>query len=94
LDHTVIWGAGIHTSQLLARTRLEQHTGIDYLVDSDSSKWGLELGGYEVKNPDEIDYADPTLGIVISSFDSELEILRSLTSRSPKAAVITLYNKI
>ena len=94
LDRTVIWGAGIHTSQLLARTHLAEHTEIDCLVDSDKSKWGLRLGPYRIKNPDEIDYQDSGLGIVVSSFDSELEILRSLRDRSPAALIIPLYQSI
>ena len=94
VEHAVIWGAGIHTSQLLARTELEKHIKIDYLVDSDKSKWGLHLGPYEIKDPEEIDYTDSVLGIVVSSFDSEREILHSLKDRSPGASVIPLYNSI
>jgi hypothetical protein len=90
----VVWGAGIHTSQLLARTALEKYTEVDYLVDSDKSKWNLKLGPYQIKNPEELEYDDRSLGIVISSFDSELEILRALLERSPKAAVIPLYNSV
>jgi hypothetical protein len=78
----------------LARTQLEKHTSVAYLVDSDKSKWGLYLAAYEIKNPEEVDFADSSLGIVVSSFDSELEILRSLRDRSPLASVIPLYNSI
>jgi SAM-dependent methyltransferase len=94
IEHAVVWCAGIHTSQLLARTQLERYTTIDFLVDSDSNKWGLELGPYKVLSPEEIDFADPSLGIVISSFESEREILNSLVGRSPRASIVPLYNKI
>lgn len=94
VSRTVIWAAGIHTSQLLAHTNLENYTTIVGIVDSDSQKWGLKLGAYTVTEPNSIDFADPSLAIVISSFDSEGEIYDYIKSQPLlKSEIIRLHER-
>ena len=94
VTHIIIWAAGIHTSQLLSNTNIEKNTVIDYLVDIDSQKSNLQLGEYAIRDPDTIDFNDPTLGIIISSFEAEDEIYKTITSKANlKANVIRLHKR-
>ena len=90
----VIWGAGIHTSQLLARTNLGKYGTIDFIVDSDPQKWGSTLAGYVVKSPDDIRFDDRDLSIVISSYASEAEIYKAIVANlgaDATAKIVRLY---
>lgn len=73
----IIWGAGMHTSQLIARTGILGYGDVDFIVDSDPQKWGLMLGRLQVKNPNQIRHGQG-VAIVISSHASEEEIYRSI----------------
>jgi len=88
----VIWGAGIHTSQLFARTGILEYRDVDFIVDSDPQKWGLKLGRLEVRNPNEIQHG-PGLTIVISSCASEKEIYHSIAyTEEIGTRIIRLYS--
>ncbi|MCG3148403.1 MAG: Ubiquinone biosynthesis O-methyltransferase [Verrucomicrobiae bacterium] len=92
VNRLVIWGAGIHTSQLLCRTRLAEIRPIEFIADMDPQKQGLRLGRYPIRSTNEIPFGDPTLAIVISSYASEKEILKSIQARpNVQAKVIPLY---
>ncbi|MBT6470995.1 MAG: class I SAM-dependent methyltransferase [Candidatus Marinimicrobia bacterium] len=94
ITHIVIWAAGIHTSQLLANTSIESNIVIDYLVDMDPQKRDFKLGEYDIRDPDSINFNDPTLGIVISSFEAEDEIYKTIISKvNLKANVIRLHKQ-
>ena len=94
ISHCIIWAAGIHTSQLLANTSLEDMTDIDYLVDIDPQKENIQLGRYLIRSPDSINFSDPTLGIIISSFEAENEIFKGIMSKNNlKVKTIKLHNK-
>ncbi len=89
---TLVWGAGIHTSQLLARTGLARRARVEGIVDSDPQKWGQRVGPHPVVSPDRVDYADPRLTIVISTRASEDEVYRTIVERPAcKARVVRLY---
>ena len=90
--NVIIWGAGIHTSQLLAQTHIEAGCKIQYIVDSDSQKWGLQLGRYHIRSPDGIPYDDENVCIVISSYGAENEIYKSiLRKHNLRAQVVRFY---
>ena len=94
ISHIIIWAGGIHTSQLLANTDLEFITAIDYVVDMDPQKESLKIGKYIIRNPDTINFSDPTLGIVISSFEAENDIYENIISKKNlKSRVIKLHDK-
>jgi SAM-dependent methyltransferase len=71
-----IWGAGVHTSMLLARTSLAQHAAIAAITDRDSQKHGHLIGGHPVVPAAEA----LALGgkVVVSSYYSEAEIAADL----------------
>ena len=53
LDEPIyLWGAGIHTSMLLSRTRIGDHAAIAGITDRDAQKHGHRLGDHPVVAPD------------------------------------------
>lgn len=87
-----IYGAGIHTSQLLAFTDLKENLNILGLLDSSPTKWGKKLGDLKCHNPQTIHFNKGDI-IIISSFASENEIYESLVqSRQDGIKVIRLYD--
>jgi len=70
-EKVIIWGAGIHTSQLLSCTGIEDYGSIEFIVDSDEQKWGEKLKNYDVKSPKEIPWDDHKVALVISSYASK-----------------------
>ncbi len=85
-----VWGAGIHTSQLLARTSLSRRP-LRYVVDSDRQKHGRRLAGLPVRSPDEIE-PDEVDAIVISTLGSEPAVWQATRSlRARGVDVVRLY---
>ena len=74
---TYIFGAGFHTSQILAFTRLKQYLDIVGLLDSSPTKWGKKMGDLKCYNPLSVNFEKGDV-IIISSFASEEEIYMSL----------------
>jgi len=68
-----LWGAGIHTSQLLADTNLLEHVSIDGLVDTSPLKWNVKQGDWVCMNPFEHKWSNGD-AVLISSYMSEKEI--------------------
>lgn len=89
-ENCIIWGAGIHTSQLLIRTNIEEYSNIEYIVDNDSQKWGLFLGNYKIISPEKYFSQRSLSPIIISSYSSEKEIYNDLINKV-QANVIRLY---
>ena len=87
-----IYGAGIHTSQLLAFTNIRTELEITGLLDSSPTKWGKSLGRWQCFNPDSINIHSDDM-IIISSYASEMEIYSYLVKRNMnKNQIICLYN--
>lgn len=86
-----IYGAGIHTSQLLAFTDLEKYLNIVSLLDSSPTKWGIQLGELKCYNPNDINIQKGDY-IIISSFASEEEIFNQLSQhRQNGVNILKLY---
>ena len=86
-----IWGAGIHTSQLLANTDLKSYLQIKGLLDSSLTKWGRNLGSITCYFPDNVSLKKGDV-ILISSYASEQEIYDSLDKYRGKGInIIKLY---
>lgn len=73
-----LWGAGIHTCQLVANTNLLTSCHIDGLTDTSSLKWGLRQGDWICQDPASIDW-QPGDTVLISSYASEKEIFDALS---------------
>jgi hypothetical protein len=85
-----VWGAGLHTSMLLARTSLAQHAEIMQITDRDAQKHGHVLGSHQVVPPASVIAGE--LPIVISSFHSEAAIANDLRANGvPESRLIRLY---
>ncbi|WP_084632445.1 class I SAM-dependent methyltransferase [Shewanella waksmanii] len=92
-ERICIWGAGVHTAQLLKETELLTLNKPIMMVDIDRQKWGKQQNGIQVCSPDEIAIEDPRLTIIISSFVFEQEIKQTLLNKPSLAAtVLTLYS--
>jgi hypothetical protein len=86
-----IWGAGIHTSQLLASTDLRSYVSIKGLLDSSPTKWGKRFGDLTCLAPHDVQLG-PDDTVVISSYVSEGEIYRNLkASEASGFSVQTLH---
>jgi len=82
-----IWGAGIHTSQLLANTDLKNYLQIKGLLDSSPTKWGNNLGSIICYSPDNVSLKKGDL-ILISSYASEQEIYDCLEEYRKKGVIV------
>ena len=91
-QHIYLWGAGIHTSQLVANTDLIIKYQIHGLTDGSSLKWGLQQGDWICRRPDDIDWQDGDR-LIISSYASEKEIYDALGWLRQKGVVtLRLHN--
>ncbi|WP_256870945.1 bifunctional 2-polyprenyl-6-hydroxyphenol methylase/3-demethylubiquinol 3-O-methyltransferase UbiG [Shewanella sp. Scap07] len=73
-----LWGAGIHTCQLVANTNLLDTCSITGLTDTSPLKWGVIQGDWTCRAPKDIDWqAGDT--VIISSYASQREIYNALS---------------
>lgn len=88
----VIWGGGVHTSQLLRNTTSIHRDQVVALVDIDASKHGMEICGIKICSSTMVDLSDPAIAIVISSKAYENEIkLFLLNQMNLQSKMICLY---
>jgi len=88
----IIWGAGIHTSQLFAKTSILDQCRIKGIVDSDPQKWGKTIADIPVSSPADIE-PSPYLVIVISTCASESEVYKATSElRERGVRVVRLYS--
>jgi FlaA1/EpsC-like NDP-sugar epimerase len=73
-----LYGAGIHTAQLLHHTAFARHADIIAVVDRDTKKWGQRLAGIPVIDPQQLFQHPQKAPIVISSYVSETAIVQTL----------------
>jgi SAM-dependent methyltransferase len=91
----VIWGAGIHTSQLLTRCPSLAAVKIEFIADNDPQKQGHRLGLSAIRPVSEIDFTDPDLVVIISTHAGEAEILKTLSERPDlRARIVPLYHSL
>ena len=88
----VIWGGGVHTSQLLHNTSSIDRSRIIALVDIDEAKHGMEICGIKICSYMMVDLTDTEIAVVISSKAYEEEIkLFILNQLNAKSKIICLY---
>jgi len=88
-DTGYIFGAGIHTSQLLAFSRLEEIFKIKGIIDNSPTKWGKKFGKLDCYKLEEVNLCKNDK-IIISSYASEDEIYKPL-SQNIENEIICLY---
>jgi len=89
----ILYGAGIHTSQLLDRTDLAPQ--IIAIADRDSKKWGQMLAGKPVISPTELFANVQPAPVIISSYASEKQIIAALLAGGIAASRIKpLYSEL
>jgi hypothetical protein len=88
-----VYGAGIHTAQLLQNTGLVGRNPVLAVVDRDAKKWGQNLAGVPVISPEQLADDPRDAAVVISSYYSERAIARSLVEKGIAASrIVTLYS--
>lgn len=88
----VIWGAGVHTAQLLSQTPLTQKARVIMIVDRDPQKWGHHQGLYPIAAPSEIKPGPSGPTVVVSSYAFEGQIRDTLLGMGVGAnRIVTLY---
>jgi SAM-dependent methyltransferase len=73
-----VYGAGIHTAQLLDHTGLDAKVRILAIADRDSKKWGCRLAGKIVIDPTRLFQDTSDAPVIVSSYVSERAIVRAL----------------
>jgi len=90
-----LYGAGIHTAQLLDRTGFAGQADIIAVADRDSKKWGQTLAGIPVIGPQQLFQHPQKAPIVISSYGSEPEIVQTLLEGGiVPSRIKTLYSEL
>ena len=72
-----LWGAGIHTTQLLSNTNIDKSYQIKCIFDNSETKWGKKIAGIECRKPTP-DMFQPGDIVVISTCASENEVYQDL----------------
>lgn len=91
-EKVAIWGAGNHTSRLLAMTNLK-NKNIVRIYDSDLKKQGKEMLNIKISSFRTEDIQEGIVDkIIISSYSSEKAIYNSIANIIPKDKIIKLYN--
>jgi len=88
-----VYGAGIHTAQLLDRTGIGPK--IIAIADRDSKKWGQSQAGKPVISPEELFAHASRAPVVISSYVSESQIIAALLEGGiAQQRLIALYAQL
>jgi SAM-dependent methyltransferase len=88
----VIWGAGVHTAQLLSQTPLTRKARVTLIVDRDPQKWGHRLGPYLIASPAELKAGPNGPAVVVSSYAFEGQIRDALLGMGVgRNRIVTLY---
>lgn len=87
-----LYGAGIHTAQLLDRTAIAPH--VIAIADRDAKKWGQTQAGKTVISMAELVAHPSQAPVIISSYVSEKQIMAALLEGGiAPSRIIPLYSK-
>jgi SAM-dependent methyltransferase len=90
-----VYGAGIHTAQLLDHTQLAEQAEIIAIADRDSKKWGQSLAGRPIIGPEQLFRDTSNAPVIISSYVNERAIVRGLLNGGIAASRIRqLYSEL
>ncbi len=92
VTNIVIWGAGVHTAKLFEKTNLFKYH-IEYIVDMDKQKQGNTYFGFNIKNPDDIEWC--SVKAVVISVPGKAEQIANLLTNEFKCSgkIVSLYEK-
>jgi FlaA1/EpsC-like NDP-sugar epimerase len=87
-----LYGAGIHTAQLLDHTKLAPR--VIAIADRDSKKWGQSQAGLKVISPADL-FAHPSQApVIVSSYVSERQIVQALLEGGiAPSRIVPLYSE-
>lgn len=86
-----LYGAGIHTSQLLDHTGLAPQ--VIAIADRDPKKWGQMLAGKPVISPADLAAHPQPAPVIVSSYVSEKQIIDALLANGIAASrIVPLYS--
>lgn len=89
---TYLYGAGLHTSMLLYKTKIEQYLNIQGIIDSSPLKNKKKFGRYRILNPKILVDLGQT-NIIISTYSGEKDIFKFLKKiKNKNLKIIKLYN--
>ncbi|MFT3809198.1 MAG: class I SAM-dependent methyltransferase [Micropepsaceae bacterium] len=92
-DEAFIWGAGVHTAQLLHWTGIGDRLTVRGIIDRDAQKWGLMQGDSPVISPDAFLRDSSSAPVIVSSFFAEREIAATLREAGVHPdRIVTLYH--
>ena len=86
-----IYGAGIHTSQLLSNTRVFDELKVGGFIDSSETKWGKVLNGISISGPQALISLPAGANIIISSAASESDIADSILNVRTDLNLVYIY---
>jgi SAM-dependent methyltransferase len=87
-----LYGAGIHTAQLLDRTDLARR--VIAIADRDSKKWGQSQAGLKVISPADLFAHSSPAPVIVSSYVSEKQIVPSLLEGGiAPSRIVPLYSQ-
>lgn len=72
-----VWGAGVHTAQLFDRSPI--YSQVKGIIDRDAQKWGSVLADHTIISPSDFFERREDVPVVISSFNAEAQIAKSLS---------------
>ena len=88
-----VYGAGIHTAQLLDRSGIGAR--IIAIADRDSKKWGQTQAGKSIISPAELHAHPSQAPVIISSYVSEMQIIAALLEGGIAAnRLVPLYSQL
>jgi hypothetical protein len=88
-EKVAIWGAGKHTAKLLEL--FGDLISISFIIDSDPSKQGAEMMGFQIKEPEAIENDNITL-VIVSTLFYRSEIKTRLETQYPLVKQIDFYD--
>jgi hypothetical protein len=88
-EKVAIWGAGVHTTKLLEY--LGNIVPISFIVDSDPSKQGTEMMGFEVKGPEAIESENISI-VIVSALHFRDEIKKTIDAQYTHVKIIDFYD--
>jgi hypothetical protein len=88
---TYIYGSGIHTSQLLGNTNIQDQINLKGFFDTSESKQGKALLDLIILKP-ELEVLEPGTNVLISSFASEKFIYEFILSVRNDLNIVKIYN--
>lgn len=87
-----IYGAGIHTAQMLAHQVLGPEPSIAGVFDSSPTKWSKSFGHLPIQPGDAVAKLPEKVNVVVSTYASEPAVVQFLEGQAQPLNIIPLHN--